>query len=93
MSFPGFLCPGLIEANSLASDLESVNFVFRGFYAPASLKRGTPIVAARAPVSFPGFLCPGLIEASWLVRSMKRRSSCFPGFLCPGLIEACVAMI
>ena len=86
--FPGFLCPGLIEAipaRQRAPRRRPV--VFRGFYAPASLKPGVVGMTQLNDQSFPGFLCPGLIEATTSTLPRSTESSVFRGFYAPASLK------
>ena len=85
--FPGLYRPGLIEACSIGAGARVPFAGFRGFTAPASLKRAHCLCLVLLMPRFPGLYRPGLIEAS-CPPSSSRRSSPFPGLYRPGLIEA-----
>ena len=87
-SFPGFLCPGLIEARQSRAGLPRQSLVFRGFYAPASLKQGALLeTTSGIRDCFPGFLCPGLIEAASWLTSPRHASLVFRGFYAPASLK------
>ena len=61
--FPGLYRPGLIEAGSITAFIIGVDIIFRGFIAPASLKRPRASGSWAPTDNFPGLYRPGLIEA------------------------------
>ena len=56
--FPGYSCPGLIEASPGASTAAQPIGVFRGIPAPASLKLGFGPDEAPKPATFSGVFLP-----------------------------------
>ena len=86
-TFPGWICPGLIEAAHNCGPCVRRACEFPGWICPGLIEASSSRAGSRTQTTFPGWICPGLIEASWLMPDRDRKSP-FPGWICPGLIEA-----
>ena len=86
-SFPGFLCPGLIEALAQAVQ-RPLLFCFPGFLCPGLIEAITRSpVGSTGPSCFPGFLCPGLIEATRITVQPQELLVVFRGFYAPASLK------
>ena len=61
-SFPGLLCPGLIEASESQMAGPPRLLPFRGFFAPASLKHSESCRHSWEPGTFRGFFAPASLK-------------------------------